>query len=171
MNRASAILYSAIFAVLAPGTVAGFIPWYLTRWNFQEPFFHFYGFRLIGCVFIASGLPVLANAFMRFAIEGLGTPAPVLPTKHLVIRGPYRFVRNPMYVSVLALIFGQAFLFGDPQLLIYGIIVLTAFHLFVLLYEEPKLRQTYGVEYEEFVRNVPRWIPRFRTSQKRSGTG
>jgi protein-S-isoprenylcysteine O-methyltransferase Ste14 len=162
MTRASALLFSAIFGVLAPGTVAGIVPWYITGWNFHEPFFHFYGFRLIGGLFILMGLPVLVNAFARFAIEGLGTPAPVLPTQHLVIHGPYRFVRNPMYVSVLALIFGQAFVFGSTRLLIYGVCVWVAFHLFVVIYEEPKLRRTYGAEYDEFVKKVPRWIPRLK---------
>jgi protein-S-isoprenylcysteine O-methyltransferase Ste14 len=166
MTRVSAILLSAIFGVFVPGTVAGIVPWYITRWTFTESFFHFQGFRSMGFLLILLGLPMLVNTFARFAIEGFGTPAPVLPTERLVIRGPYRFVRNPMYLSVLALILGQAFLFGNTTLLIYGALIWIAFHVFVLSYEEPKLRRTYGSDYEEFLKNVPRWIPRFPDKSK-----
>jgi len=95
-------------------------------------------------------------------MQGLGTPAPVLPPRHLVVTGLYRYVRNPMYVGVAAVIFGQALLFGSVRLLIYGALVWLAFFLFVLLYEEPKLRDTFGDEYLRFCQNVPRWIPRAR---------
>jgi protein-S-isoprenylcysteine O-methyltransferase Ste14 len=160
MNRASAIVFSAIFAVIAPGTVGILLPWYITRWNFHEPFFHLYFLRWLGGLLIILALPILLNAFGRFAIEGFGTPAPIMPTRHLIVTGPYRYVRNPMYVSVLALIIGQALLFGSISLLIYGAMVWSLFHLFVLFYEEPKLRKTYGEEFESFCRNVPRWVPR-----------
>jgi protein-S-isoprenylcysteine O-methyltransferase Ste14 len=93
-------------------------------------------------------------------LQGLGTPAPVLPTSHLVVSGLYRYVRNPMYVGVAAAILGQGLLFGDKDTLAYGVLVWVAFHLFVFFYEEPTLRHRFGEEYEIFCRNVPRWIPR-----------
>ena len=117
-------------------------------------------FRVIGILFILASLPVLLDSFARFALQGLGTPAPAFPTRHLVVTGLYRYVRNPMYVAVLGLIAGQALLFGNGDLLLYAAVVWLAFQLFVLLYEEPVLRRTYAAEYEEFCRNVPRWIPR-----------
>ena len=109
---------------------------------------------------IVVGVPVLVDSFARFALKGLGTPAPVFPTQHLVVSGLYRYVRNPVYVAVLAVILGQGLLFGDVRVLEYGVLVWIAFHLFVLLYEEPTLRRSFGAEYENFCANVGRWIPR-----------
>jgi len=120
-------------------------------------------FRVIGILFILASLPVLLDSFARFALQGLGTPAPAFPTRHLVVTGLYRYVRNPMYVAVVGLIAGQALLLGNRALLFYAIIVWMAFQIFVLLYEEPVLRKTYTAEYEVFCRNVPRWIPRLST--------
>ena len=160
MKRTSAIAVSAIFAIIAPGTVAGIVPWWISRWKMQALFLHFYGFRVIGVSLILVSLPVLLDSFARFALQGLGTPAPPFPTRHLVVTGLYRYVRNPMYVAVVGLIAGQALLLGNRALLFYAIIVWMAFQIFVLLYEEPVLRKTYTAEYEVFCRNVPRWIPR-----------
>src|SRR5882762_8775098 len=97
------------------------------------------------------------DSFARFALQGLGTPAPIAPTQNLVVTGLYRYVRNPIYV---ALILGQAALFGDQRLLAYGVLVWLAFHAFVVGYEEPVLVRRFGTEYEDFRANVPRWIPR-----------
>ena len=111
---------------------------------------------------MAAGFAVLIDSFARFALQGLGTPAPVFPTQHLVVSGLFRYVRNPMYLAVSSLIFGQGLLFGSVRVLEYGIAVWAAFHLFVVIYEEPVLRRSYRHEYEEFCKQVPRWIPRQR---------
>src|SRR5437763_7380377 len=160
MTKTTAILVSAIFAIIAPGTVAGIVPWWISRWKLQAPFLHFYGFRVIGVVLIVAGLPVLLDSFAGFALQGLGTPAPILPTRHLVVTGLYRYVRNPRYVAVVGLIAGQALLLGNRTLLFYGRVVWLCFYAFVLFYEEPVLREKYAAVYEEFCQNVPRWIPR-----------
>ena len=110
---------------------------------------------------MAVGFAILMETFVRFAIQGIGTPAPVYPTKHLVVKGSYRHVRNPRYVAVVSLILGQALVFGNVQVLIYGLCAWLAMHLFVLLYEEPTLRRTFGQEYTQFCAHVPRWIPRW----------
>jgi protein-S-isoprenylcysteine O-methyltransferase Ste14 len=115
---------------------------------------------MAGGALISAGLIVLVDSFRRFAIEGLGTPAPVLPTKHLVVTGWYRHVRNPMYVAVIALILGQALLFTDWRLLAYAAAVWLGFHAFVTQYEEPALRETFGEDYEVYCRGVSRWSPR-----------
>jgi protein-S-isoprenylcysteine O-methyltransferase Ste14 len=162
MRRTLAILGSLLFLVIAPGFVAGVAPWWITGWRFHPPLLGFMLFRLVGVALILFGAPVVLDSFARFAIQGLGTPAPVLPTKHLVVTGLYRHVRNPMYVGVAAAIFGQALLFASVRLLIYGALVWLAFFAFVLLYEEPTLRDTFGEEYLRFCQNVPRWIPRAR---------
>ena len=122
--------------------------------------------RMIGVVLIAAGLSLLLDSFARFAIHGLGTPAPVAPPKHLVVSGLYRYVRNPMYVAVSSLVFGQGLLFGSQQVLQYGVAVVVGFHLFVLLYEEPALRAKFGNEYDNYCRNVRRWWPRIKAWSK-----
>jgi len=162
MRRILAILGSAIFLVIAPGIVAGYVPWRICRWHVGAPLLGIYSFRVLGVVLIAVGLPVLLDSFARFALQGLGTPAPVFPTRHLVVSGLFRYVRNPMYVAVLSLILGQGLLFGSVQILEYGVAVWVGFYFFVLIYEEPTLRMSYGREYKEFCANVPRWIPRLR---------
>src|SRR4051812_35888191 len=96
----------------------------------------------------------------NFALQGLGTPAPIAPPQNLVVTGLYRYVRNPMYVAVVAVTLGQGILFGDWRLLIYGGLMWLAFHAFVLAYEEPVLAESFGAQYEDFRANVPRWIPR-----------
>ena len=103
---------------------------------------------------------LLIETFARFALQGRGTPAPLYPTKTLVITGSYRFVRNPMYVAVLSLIFGQALLFGNVAVLVYGLAMWLIVHLFVLGYEEPTLSGTFGAQYDAYREGVRRWIPR-----------
>ena len=166
MRRLLSILGSAIFLVIAPGTVAVLVPRWITGWRLQPPLLGTALFRVLGIALIGIGLPVLLDSFARFAIQGLGTPAPVFPTRHLVVTGWYRYVRNPMYVAVVSLIIGQALLFGNLRLLVYGVAIWLAFHLFVLVYEEPTLQGKFGAEYEEFCANVGRWIPRVRPWQQ-----
>ena len=146
--------------MVAPGTVAGLVPYLIDRWRFEPPFFGLDITRWIGLALVILGLPVLIDAFLRFAIQGIGTPAPIAPTEHLVVTGLYRYIRNPMYVAVASLIFGQGLLFGNLTVIAYGAAVCIAFHLFVCYYEEPTLRRTFGQEYANYCARVPRWIPR-----------
>lgn len=159
-RRVFAILGTAAFLVLAPGTVAGLVPWWISRWRLRPPFLGLTPFRAIGALLMAAGLAVLLESFTRFALQGVGTPAPVFPTRHLVVQGAYRYVRNPMYVAVTSLVLGQALLLGDTHLLVYAVFPWLAAHVFVLTYEEPTLRRTFGAEYETYCAHVPRWIPR-----------
>ncbi len=160
MQRTIAVLGSALFFVVAPCVLAGLIPWSMTRWEFRPAFFGLESARSVGVLLILVGLPGLVDSFARFALQGLGTPAPIAPPQNLVVTGLYRHVRNPMYVAVVAVILGQAILFGDGRLMTYGVFMWLAFHAFVLTYEEPVLAQSFGAEYEDFRANVPRWIPR-----------
>jgi protein-S-isoprenylcysteine O-methyltransferase Ste14 len=162
MKKPAAILGSAFFLVLAPGTVAGYIPWLISHWRMQPPLLGLSAVRVMGMLLIAAGTPALLDSFDRFARQGLGTPAPVLPTQHLVVTGLYRYVRNPMYVGVASIISGQGLLFGNVRMLAYGLLVWCCFHVFVVGYEEPTLRRSFGAEYERFCQNVSRWIPRIR---------
>lgn len=160
MDKAKALLGSALFLVIAPGVVAGLVPWLLTHWRFAPPLLHLEAGRWLGGALILAATPVLLEAFARFALEGRGTPAPVAPTRTLVVGGAYRFVRNPMYVAVVSLILGQALLLGQAVLLAYGAAAWLTMHLFVVFYEEPRLLGDYGADYEAFRRHVPRWLPR-----------
>jgi protein-S-isoprenylcysteine O-methyltransferase Ste14 len=161
MQRSKAIIGSAIFFVLVPCVFAGVIPWWMTGWRIQPAFLGQEWLRVIGVLLIASGVPGLVDPFVRFAVQGLGTPAPIAPPQHLVVTGLYRYVRNPMYVSVLAVVFGQALLFGDERLFVYGALFWLACHLFVVAYEEPTLARTFKDEFERYRANVPRWLPRW----------
>jgi protein-S-isoprenylcysteine O-methyltransferase Ste14 len=136
----------------------------------QPPLLGFSGFRVIGALMIAAGIAVVLDSFARFALQGLGTPAPILPTRHLVVSGLYRYVRNPMYVGVLGIVLGQGLLFGDGRLFAYGVLLWLGVHVFVVGYEEPTLRRSFGSEYGGFRRNVPRWIPRLSPWRGRNGT-
>lgn len=158
MQRAVAIIGSAIFLVIAPGTLAVYVPWYLTHWQFAPSLFPIA--RVLGGALIVAGLPILLDSFARFALQGLGTPAPVMPPKRLVVTGFYRYVRNPMYVAVTALIVGQGLLFGSVTALEYSAILWAGFFLFVVAYEEPVLDAQFADEYKRYRANVRRWLPR-----------
>jgi len=160
MEKVRAVLGSALFFVVPPCVLAGLIPWWMTGWEFRPALFGLEVTRAMGVLLILIGLPGLVDSFARFALQGLGTPAPVAPTKNLVVTGLYRYVRNPIYVAVVAIILGQAMLFGDWRLVLLGGLFWLAFHLFVVTYEEPTLQQTFGAEYQTYRANVPRWIPR-----------
>jgi protein-S-isoprenylcysteine O-methyltransferase Ste14 len=160
VRRFFAAVGSTLFFILAPCSVAGLVPWWISRWSIRPPLLGLVPLRFAGGALILAALPVLLDCFVRFAIEGLGTPAPVFPTKHLVMTGWYRYVRNPMYVAVVFAILGQGLIFGNARVLAYGAIAWLFFHLFVLLYEEPVLRATFGEEYRLYCAHVSRWIPR-----------
>ena len=110
MPKTIAVLGSALFFVVAPLVLAGFVPWWITHWEFRPAFSGFELTRAIGLMLIIAGVPGVVDSFARFALEGLGTPAPFAPTQKLVVTGLYRYVRNPIYVAVAAVIFGQALL-------------------------------------------------------------
>lgn len=150
---------SLVFLVLAPGLVAGLVPWWLTGWRVRQPLPYWLPLRVAGVILLAAGVVVLLQAFVRFVVEGVGTPAPVAPTERLVVGGLYRYVRNPMYLAVAAIIVGQALALGQPILLLYagafGLVVAA----FVHWYEEPTLRRQFGAQYEAYRRAVPAWWP------------
>jgi protein-S-isoprenylcysteine O-methyltransferase Ste14 len=160
MRKTSAAAGSAVFLVVAPGLVAGLIPWLLTGWHAGIPYPA--AVRIVGVVLTGTGVGVLLYAFAQFAFEGRGTPAPPAPTAQLVVRGLYRYVRNPMYLAVLAVVLGQALVLSRPVLLAYAAGVAAAFVAFVRWYEQPTLARTYGEQYEAYLRDVPGWFPRLR---------
>ena len=113
VQRTLAVLGSAVFFVVAPFTLAGLVPWSITGWQLRPPFLGLELTRGIGAIMILAGVPVVLDAFARFALQGLGTPGPFLPPRNLVVTGLYRYVRNPIYVALVAIILGQAVLMSD----------------------------------------------------------
>lgn len=153
---------SALFLVVAPGTVAGLLPLLIRGWRFAGDFEPGPALRLAGVVAILIGIAALLECFLRFAWTGVGTPAPVAPTRSLVVGGLYRHVRNPMYLAVVTVIVGQALWFGSFALLVYAALVWIAFHWFVIFYEEPALRRRYAADHRDYAGHVRRWAPRLR---------
>jgi protein-S-isoprenylcysteine O-methyltransferase Ste14 len=142
-------------------------------WQVREPLPYWAPVRVLGGVLLVAGLIALVGAFVRFVVEGFGTPAPVAAPEHLVVGGVYRYVRNPMYVAVLAAIVGQSLLLGRLGLLLYAGVTWVAVAAFVRLYEEPTLTRRFGADYEAYRRAVPAWWPRLRPWEpgEREGPG
>jgi protein-S-isoprenylcysteine O-methyltransferase Ste14 len=158
-GRLGAAVGSAIFLGVAPGVVAGLIPWWLTGWRVTP----IWGpLRLTGAVLTLVAASVLVSAFARFVIEGVGTPAPIAPTRKLVVGGLYRYVRNPMYIAVVTAIVGQALFFGQLGLLVYAALAGAVMGAFAHWVEEPALLGRFGDEYATYRQAVPGWWPRFR---------
>ncbi len=156
------IMKMLIFTVLVPGTVGVYLPYWMLA-SRQTPLFEEMGAaQIAGGALIAFGALGYFWCAWNFAWTGRGTPAPIDPPKVLVARGLYRHVRNPMYISVGLVVIGESLLFKSTVLLRYVLLFWALAHLFVILYEEPTLRSKFGESYEEYCKNVPRWIPRFR---------
>ena len=159
-------LKNLVFTLLVPGTVAVWIPYRLVSrvppGLMIEP-----GRLLLAAPAFVLGAAVYFQCLWAFATTGRGTPAPIDPPKRLVVRGLYRYVRNPMYVGVLLVLVGWAVLSASRQIVVYGATVAVFFHLFVVLVEEPWLRHRFGDSYEEYRRTVRRWLP----GRPQPGTG
>jgi protein-S-isoprenylcysteine O-methyltransferase Ste14 len=155
-SRVVLVLKNLLFTVLVPGTVAVYVPLRIAEDRQVAS-----GAALAaGLALLAAGAAVYAWCVWDFAAFGRGTPAPIDAPRRLVVRGLYRYARNPMYVGVLAVILGQAALFRSAALALYALGVGLCFHLFVVLYEEPHLARVFGLQYDVYRSKVPRWLPR-----------
>lgn len=153
------ILNTIVFTIVVPGTVAVYVPYLLTgawRWPNSE------WITGVGIVVVAIGTAIYFRCAWEFAVRGLGTPAPIAPTKYLVTTALHRYVRNPMYLGVFLAIVGQSVIFRNLHVLEYACLMLLIAHVFVVFYEEPTLSRQFGESYEEYRRSVPRWIPRLK---------
>ena len=155
-----AILGTVVFVCAVPGTVVGLVPYGLTGWSLAPPFLATSATRVAGMAMMLAAAPLFVSFARRFVVEGHGTPAPIAPTRHLVVGGPFRWTRNPGYIAVVAMIVGQGLVFASPAVLGYAASVGLVFHLSVVFYEEPTLRRTFGDEFVAYCRRVPRWVPR-----------
>lgn len=149
---------SLFFLIFVPGLFIGYIPSHYLVFGPALPA------GLTNCFalphWLLGGLMILW-CFWDFLVKGKVTPAPIDPPRQLVVSGLYRFVRNPMYVGVVLALLGNFLWFGFWSMLIYVSFFFVAFHMFILVYEEPNLRQRFGTAYENYCHAVPRWIPRF----------
>jgi protein-S-isoprenylcysteine O-methyltransferase Ste14 len=152
-------LKSIFFLLLVPGLLLGYVPYRVAEADVE--FFSPGVFRYLALPLWFAGWTVMLWCFWIFVANGRGTPAPIDPPRELVIAGPYRFVRNPMYVAGLIALFGWILWSPSLPLIVAPFLFFTAAHLFVTGYEEPALRKKFGAVYEAYCERVPRWIPRF----------
>ena len=155
----SLFIRNLLFTILQPGLVAGLIPLWITGFRINSIFdevwqLHHY----VGTIAFLIGFVIMLWCIISFAVKGRGTLSPVDPTKKLVITGLYKLSRNPMYVGVLMILIGEVIFFQSYQLLIYLLLVFSAFNIFILLIEEPRLRKDFGEEYNLYCQKVRRWI-------------
>lgn len=161
-----ALVGTVIFAGAFVSVVVVYVPYALTRWRFGPPLLGLEATRWIGGGLIILAAPLMLDFLTRFVREGHGTPAPFAPPRRLVVRGPFRYVRNPAYIAAVVSVLGQGLLFGSAEVAAYAIAGAVFFHFFVVLYEEPTLQATFGAEYEQYRREVPRWLPRLRRAPR-----
>ena len=157
----SPVLRTVVFTIVVPGFWTVLLPYWLVRG--ARVHLHSDVIAMLGGFLAVFGVVLyLACAFWGFAMRGGGTPAPIDPPKKLVIIGPYCIVRNPMYWSVLFVMLGEAAVLHSALLAEWAVLFFLSTCLFVLFYEEPTLRANFGVEYEDYCRRVPRWLPRWK---------
>lgn len=150
---------SLLWTFLLPGIFAGYVPWRFfgldrVRIDWSDPI------HIVGVSTVGLGAALLAACIFEFARSGRGTLSPVDPPRHLVVRGLYRYVRNPMYLSVTTIILGQALLARSVALAVYWAGWFVCVNLFVMGYEEPTLRDQFGESYDDYTRRVSRWLPK-----------
>lgn len=155
-------LKSLFFTIIAPGTLTTLVPYLILSSRTRLLPEVLDGFNYGGTVMIAFGLLVYLWCVWEFISRGQGTPAPYDPPKFLVAQGLYQFSRNPMYVGVTSILFGEALFFKSLSLTFYASLVLLAFHLRIIYYEEPTLKQLFGEAFITYCQRVPRWIGRKR---------
>jgi protein-S-isoprenylcysteine O-methyltransferase Ste14 len=170
MNR-KLLLKATIAALVVPGTVVLLLPYFILHQTGPIEWPKFSGQAILASTTGLIGLGVLLHCIRGFATFGKGTLAPIDPPKILVVRGLYKFTRNPMYLAVVVVLLSESWLFKSFTLLIYGVAVFLVFHLFVTLYEEPRLHALFGESYEEYSKSVPRWrvkLAGFKSGNRRN---
>ena len=148
--------------VLVPGTATVVIPYMVVKNSLPYTVMQSLFPHTLGLLPTLAGLCICLCCFSDFINKGLGTPSPFDPPKHLVVAGLYRFVRNPMYIGIILIIFGEAILFSSVLLILYLMMLLVFFHISVVYYEEPKLRSVFGEKYDHYHVSVPRWSFMFK---------
>ena len=169
MRGLGLFLRSAFWTIAFPGFAAGYVPWRFldvrdVTFDWRNPL------HLLGGLLVALGAILLLTCIYEFAARGRGTLSPADPPKELVVQGLYRYVRNPMYVSVMTILAGETLLVQSVEMLVYMLFFFTAATAFVIGFEEPYLRQQFGTSYEEYTRRVGRWLPKAGYGVRRAGS-
>jgi len=151
-------LRSVLWSILVPGIVVGYVPWQFvgpseTRLDSTNIA------QLAGLACVAVGAALMTTCIVEFARSGRGTLSPLDPPRQLVVRGFYRYVRNPMYLGATVVLLGEALVRQSRALVVYWVVWFVWVNVFVIAYEEPSLRRRFGASYEEYTRRVGRWIP------------
>lgn len=155
----SLLLRNLFFTLLQPGVVAGLVPYLLLRNEWRDLWHSSFNIlQYAGILLFATGLVIMLDCILRFALEGKGTLSPVDPTRELVASGLYRLSRNPMYVGVMTMLLGETVFCESVYLLIYSTLIFVLFHTFIITIEEPRLRKDFGNAYEAYCKKVRRWI-------------
>ena len=153
-------LKSLFFLILVPGLLIGYFPYLISTSDTE--LLTLGAVRYLAFPLLLSGWGAMLWCFLNFLANGRGTPAPIDPPRELVAVGPYRFVRNPMYAAGLAALLGWIFWSPSLPLIVAPFLFFAAAHLFVTGYEEPTLKKKFGATYEDYCRQVPRWIPKLK---------
>jgi len=161
------LIGTLVFVSVMPASVVLLVPYLLTGWQVQPALLGLPLVRWLGVALGLAGSVFFVDFCARFVFEGRGTPAPIAPTERLVVGGPFGRVRNPGYLSVLAMVIGQGLFCGSTMVLAYAAVLAAGFHAFVVFHEEPTLRRQFGAQYEAYCRAVPRWVPRWRADRPR----
>ncbi len=170
LSRMQKNLKLLFFMIIGPGSIIFVLPWLILSLFDSLGFSQLMILRYAGTGFIVAGTALSLWCVYDFVSKGKGTPVPAAPPENLVTEGLYRFTRNPMYIGILFLLFGEAVVFQSLELLCYTGVVFLLFHLFIIMFEEPRLRDEFGTAYENYCRDVPRWgISMCRQSRNNNG--
>jgi protein-S-isoprenylcysteine O-methyltransferase Ste14 len=153
---------TAFWIVAVHGTVLILAPYFILQANIQLVSGELPALRFIGVLPVLVGCLIVLWCARDLTVSGAGTPAPMDPPRRLVVRGLYRFVRNPMYAGDLLVLLGESLLYESVILTVYGLAMFGVFHLFILWHEEPALKRRFGESYQQYCKAVRRWIPSFQ---------
>jgi protein-S-isoprenylcysteine O-methyltransferase Ste14 len=168
--KALLAIRALFFVALLPGTIAGYVPYLILLSSHELHLPPLSASAVAASLLILAGTLILLRCVWDFFATGKGTLAPVDPPRHLVVAGLYRYTRNPMYNGVLAILLGQAWFFSSASILTYAGVVFVAFHLFVIVYEEPTLEEQFRESYQAYRQSVPRWGFTSRPYKERTGS-
>jgi protein-S-isoprenylcysteine O-methyltransferase Ste14 len=151
------IFKAALFTILLPGTVTIIIPYIILSVKGENEFPELTLQTVFALIAGLAGVVVLLYSIWEFAFYGKGTLSAIDPPKVLVVRGLYRYTRNPMYLAVLCILMSEAICFNSITTFTYAVSIFLAFHLFVVYYEEPHLKKIFDNEYKKYIKKIPRW--------------
>jgi len=155
----SLFLRNLFFTILQPGMVAGLIPYWILGKKVEDTLAQTFNlYQYLAALLLVIGFAIMITCIIGFAIYGSGTLSPADPTKKLVIKGLYRYSRNPMYVGVMLMLIAESIFFQSVTLWRYTLFIFVAFYVFILIHEEPRLKRDFGDEYNQYIKKVRRWF-------------